>query len=233
MKHNILGILIILFFAACASKEELTINLDKKPLEQIVLKQQPARENFSGSLYSRQGASLFADKKDLQIGDIIQVNILETLTNDSKNTRSLSKNNNTGLGGGILTSTGANNLTRGANKFNANLGIGFNTNTTNTFSGSTSANYDEEFETIISAIITQIYQNGNYSIKGEKEILINKQKQKMSVSGVIRPYDISPENSVSSAQIANLKILYMKAGDETDSLNKGWGSTILESIWPF
>ena len=42
----------------------------------------------------------------------------------------------------------------------------------------------------ISAIIEETYQNGNYYIKGSKEMLIEGQKQKIIVSGVIRPYDI-------------------------------------------
>ena len=55
----------------------------------------------------------------------------------------------------------------------------------------------------------------------------------IAISGVIRPYDITPENTVVSSQIANLKILYKKNGEEVDTLEKSWGTKIIETIWPF
>ena len=59
------------------------------------------------------------------------------------------------------------------------------------------------------------------------------QKQKIAISGIIRPYDISPTNTVLSSQIANLKILYKKDGDDSNSLEKSWGTKFIEAIWPF
>ena len=180
-------------------------------------------------------ASLFADKKDLQVGDIIQILIAETLTNDSTNERDLSKSNSNNLGGGVFTSpgTGSTGPARVAKKLNNALGIGFSSNTSSTFSGSAETKVDEEFTTTISAIIEQTYQNGNYFIKGSKEMLINGEKQNIKISGVIRPYDITPENTVNSSQLANLKILYAKDGEDNDALKKGWGTRLIEAISPF
>jgi flagellar L-ring protein precursor FlgH len=194
-------------------------------------------KNYKGTLYSRQGASLFADKKDLQIGDILQVNVNETLTNDSKNTRSLSKKNDSSLGGGVISPLDGVTNTQGTknrvNRINNAIGLGFKSSTANTFSGSATSKFDEEFTTVISVVITQVYQNGNYFIKGSKEMLINNEKQAIAISGVIRPYDISPDNTISSAQIANLKILFEKDGDEVDAIEKSWGTRLIEKIWPF
>ena len=64
-------------------------------------------------------------------------------------------------------------------------------------------------------------------------MLINGEKQTIKISGVIRPYDISPENTVYSYQLANLKILYDKDGEDVNSLKKGWGTILIESISPF
>ncbi|MCK5293432.1 MAG: flagellar basal body L-ring protein FlgH [Arcobacteraceae bacterium] len=237
MKFNNLIILFsILLFIGCASDDK-KINLDAKPEKQIPLKSKKLNKVRKGTLYSRAGASLFADKKDLQIGDILQVNISESLQNDTKNTRALTKNNTSSLGGGIFAPvTGVTNTTGTTariNKLNNALGVGFNSKSANAFSGSATSKFDEKFSTIISVVITDIYQNGNYFIKGHKELLINEQKQKIAISGVIRPYDITPDNTVVSSQIANLKILYEKDGEEVDSLDKSWGTRIIETIWPF
>jgi len=233
---NITLIFVVLFYVGCSSTVK-EINLDSKPKNQIPTKIKKKKPNFKGSLYSRAGGSLFADKQDLQIGDILQVNISESLKNDTKNTRALTKTNTTALGGGVFAPvkgvTNTIGTTKKLNQFNNALGVGFNSSTANSFSGSATIKADEKFSTIISVVISRIYRNGNYFIKGEKELLINGQKQNIAISGVIRPYDISPENTILSSQIANLKILYKKDGEDEDSLNKSWGTRFIEYIWPF
>jgi len=237
MKHSIVLLISIFLFSSCSMKDDISIDLNEKPKEQIKVQKAKIKKSYKGSLYSQQGTSLFADKKDLQIGDILQVNIEESLKNNSKNSKDLAKINSSSLGGGITAPVPGVTLGSGASrtvsKINSAIGIGFNSETTNTFKGSSSSKVDEKFSTIVSVVITQIYQNGNYFIKGTKELLINNQKQKIAISGIIRPYDISPTNTVLSSQIANLKIYYKKDGDENDSLNKSWGTKILETIWPF
>ena len=234
--RNLITLSIVLLFIGC-STDEKKINLDAKPEKQIPLKSKKISKIHKGTLYSRAGASLFADKKDLQIGDILQVNINETLKNDSKNSRALTNSNTSALGGGIFTpANGVTNTTGTAAriaKLNNALGIGFSSTSSSSFNGSASSKFDEKFSTIISVVIMEIYRNGNYFIKGNKKLLINNQEQQIGISGVIRPYDISPENTVLSSQIANLKILYDKEGEEADSLEKPWGTKLLEVIWPF
>ncbi len=234
MRSSILLLLITTLFVGCTnSKVDMTF---KKPKIQIPKKQPAARKN-KGSLYSMQGASLFADKKDLQIGDIIQINIKEDIQSKSSNKRELSSTRANSLGGGVLAGTGTNTLggtTSGlVDKFNRNLGVGFSSNSSTSDKGSTKTQFDETFETTISAIIEETYQNGNYYIRGTKELLIDGQKQEITVAGVIRPYDITSDNSIDSTQIANLKVLYNREGDETDVLDTPWGLKLLRKIWPF
>ena len=149
----------------------------------------------------------------------------------------MSSDRETSLGGGVFAATGNNTLgetTTGlANKANRNLGVNFGTESSSADKGSVKTQFDETFETTISAIIEETYQNGNYYIKGKKEMLIEGQKQNVIISGVIRPYDISSDNSINSSQIANLKLLYEKDGTESDILETPWGTKIIRSIWPF
>ena len=234
MKNSILLILVSFVFISCtSSKQELEF---EKPEIQIPKKLPEARKN-KGSLYSMQGTSLFADKKDLQVGDIIQIVIDEDLSSKSNNKRELSSARDNNLGGGVLSATGNNTLgeTAGkvANKLNRNLGVDFGTNSSSSDKGSVKTQFDETFSTTISAIIEETYQNGNYYIKGKKEMLIEGQRQEIIVSGVIRPYDITSDNSINSSQIANLKLLYDKDGEEADVLATPWGSKLIKSIWPF
>lgn len=226
---------IAVLFTACAQKK-----LDFGKPEIQVPKQPKEVNQKKGALYSRQGTSLFADKKDLQVGDIIQVVISEELTNDSnskrdiKNSRGISNSAtitpNASVTGGAGAPGGASRAW--ANKFNATLGTGISSSGSNNFKGEVKSNSSESFETIISVIIEQSYQNGNYYVKGSKEMLIDEQMQEIVISGVIRPYDISPDNSINSTQMANLKIMYKKDGQETDVLRVPWLFDLLIKFWP-
>ncbi|AXX88227.1 flagellar basal body L-ring protein FlgH [Malaciobacter marinus] len=233
-KNVILISLVLVLFSACVTTEE---KLDfTKPKMQIP-KPTKVIEKKKGSLYTRKGPSLFADKKDLQIGDIIQVRIDESLTSDTNNKRELTRTDETNLGGGLLTPMGGNTLggtvDKYANKFNKVAGVNFNTQSNSSNEGEVKTTLDESFSTTVSVIIEQTYQNGNYFIKGNKQLLIDGQRQELIITGVIRPYDITPENSVLSSQVANLKILYKKDGAEKDALKTPWGTKLLRKIWPF
>ncbi len=233
LNKNFIIFILIVLFTGCSQP---TINMNTTPEIQVPKKPTIVKRK-KGALYSQKGASLFADKKDLQVGDILQVIVKETLENASKGSRDISKDTTTSLGGGVVSPMTGVTLTDGGqkriDKFNKNLGIGFGSTTANSFAGSVSSSVDEEFSTTISVIIEQTYQNGNYFVKGSKEMLIDGQKQSMAISGVIRPYDITPENTVYSHQLANLKIRYAKDGDENDGNHKSWGTKALETIWPF
>ncbi len=235
MKNSILILAISLLFISCGSimKPELEF---QKPEIQIPKKAPEVRKN-KGSLYSIQGTSLFADKKDLQVGDIIQIVITENLTSKSDNKRELTSNRNSNLGGGMVGSMGGGEIGglvgSAAGSINRNLGIEFGTKSSTSDKGKVNTQVNEKFQTIISAIIEETYQNGNYFIKGKKEMLIDGQKQEIIVSGVIRPYDITSDNSIDSTQMANLQLLYEKDGVEADILTTPWGTRVLRAIWPF
>ncbi len=234
MKYS-LFIVLILLFTGC-SKSKNTIHLDEKPKFQIPKQPKEIRRQ-KGSLYSRQGSSLFADKKDLQVGDILQVVIEESIKNSSKGGRSVNTSNASALGAGIITPVEGMALgsktKKIADTMNRNFGIGYDSSSTKSFSGSSSSTQDEKFNTVISVIIEATYQNGNYLVRGSKEMLIDGQKQAIFLSGIIRPYDISPENTIYSHQLANLKIKYQKNGEESDGTHKQWGTKFVERVWPF
>ena len=64
-------------------------------------------------------------------------------------------------------------------------------------------------------------------------MLVEGQKQVIIVSGVIRPYDITSDNSINSSQVADLKLLYDKDGTEAEILETPWGLKLIRKIWPF
>ena len=59
---------------------------------------------------------------------------------------------------------------------------------------------------VISAVVTEILENGNLVILGERKINVNDETEIITLSGVVRPNDIQSDNSVFSHQIALAKV---------------------------
>jgi len=95
------------------------------------------------------------------------------------------------------------------------------------------ATKDASFTTTVSARIVKVFQNGNYFITGKRELFIDEQKQIIQISGVIRPYDIDQFNKIDSAQMSEAKISYKTQGDVDQSTQQGWGTKLVQAVWPF
>jgi len=225
-----LPLFLILFLTGCINDPEIKFS---KPKVQTP-KQQPIIRRNKGSLYAVKGASLFADKRDLQVGDIIRIEVDESLSSDTDNSRETASDRNSSLGAGIFASTSTTGTaSKIVNKLNPLTGLSFDSSSSSDNSGDVDTSLNESFSTTVSAIIEETYQNGNYYVKGEKELLIDGQKQSLIISGVIRPYDITSDNTVTSSQVANLKILYKKEGEEQDVMHTPWALRIIQMFWPF
>ncbi len=203
------------------------------------VEEMPSREEESsftsqGSLFGQGDSPLFSDHKAMHVNDIVTVVISETATSSNKASKALSEADALGLGGGAFTSVGQNSAVNSAiGKLNGAANIGFTGGSTSSYSGSGAATKNASFTTTVSARIVKVMSNGNYFIIGRREIMVDDQKQVMQLSGVIRPYDIDQNNQINSAKVSDAKIMYANEGDVDRSINRGWGSKLIESIWPF
>ncbi len=226
----------IVLLSGCATKI-VDPKIAMKPpayVEQLPSQEKEGQIQNEGSLFGRGDNPLFSDRKAMNVNDLVTVVIDESIFQSSTAKKSLSKNTNDKLGGGIFTSAGNNAALNGAlNRVNGLTNIGFGTNSQNNFSSKGDNTRSESFTTTISARVIKILNNGNYFISGSREMLINGEKQIIQISGVIRPYDIDQTNTINSKYIADAKILYKTEGSLELNSKKGWGTKIIESIWPF
>ncbi|EPZ1883901.1 flagellar basal body L-ring protein FlgH [Campylobacter upsaliensis] len=201
-------------------------------VEELAPKQSHNVESAPGSLFGKGDNPLFSDKKAMNVNDLVTVIIQESTTQSTQANKTTSRTNNANLGGGALVgSTGAVNQV--LNKVNSYSNIGFQTNSTNNYTGTGTQSRNESFNTTISTRVIKILSNGNYFIEGSRELLINGEKQIIQLSGVIRPYDIGQDNTIDSKYIADAKILYKTEGEVDRSTRKPWGSKFIEAVWPF
>lgn len=231
--RNFLLFFMLIFFYGCSSVEP---QISMKP--PIYVEELPSKENSTlgsnqGSLFGRGDSPLFADRKAMNVNDIVTVLIKENTKQSIKANRSTQKDTSLSLKGGAFANIDGVPFGSALSKANQLAGIGFSAGGSNEFSGTGSNSRNEAFSTTISARIIKILNNGNYFIEGSKELLINGEKQIIQISGVIRPDDITQRNQIDSKYIADAKILYKTQGDIDVATKKPWGSRLLEVIWPF
>ena len=85
----------------------------------------------------------------------------------------------------------------------------------------------------LSATIVRVFPNGNLEIKGQKKLILNDGSEYLRLSGIVRPEDISANNTISSSNIADAQITYTNAGVYATSTKPGWLSKIFREITPF
>jgi len=81
----------------------------------------------------------------------------------------------------------------------------------------------------ISVTVSKVLSNGNMLVQGEKWVRINQGNEFVRLSGIIRPQDIRPDNTVTSDRVANAKIAYGGTGQLNDTNAQGWFSRFLWS----
>lgn len=64
----------------------------------------------------------------------------------------------------------------------------------------------------LTVVVQSIDAHGNLSVLGEQDIRVNNEEQRIALSGVVRPEDIGPDNSVPSSRIANATIDFKGEG---------------------
>lgn len=214
-------LILVLQLAACAANPG---EKQVKPDDPVYAPVQPSRMEppppTRGSLYqAAHSKALFNDRKAYRVGDVITVN-LEERTRSSKSATSDIKNNaNVSIG----------NPSIAGNPSPLNMGLALNSD--RNFKGDASADQSNSLLGSITVTVHDVYPNGNLLIRGEKWLTLNQGDEYVRVSGLVRPEDISPDNSVSSTLLADARLTYSGTGDLANSNRQGWLTRFFNSGW--
>lgn len=196
----------------------------------IVAERQP------NSLWRAGSRAFFKDQRAGRVGDILTVII-------SLNERAQIQNNTTRG----RTSSEVNNLNNlfgyqaDIRKFlpgavttgNNNPGNILDLNNTSNAAGTAQIQRQEQITLRVAALVTQVLPNGNLVIQGKQEMRINFEVRVLDIAGVIRPEDISAQNTISYDQIAEARVGYGGRGQLTDVQQPRYGNQLLDIIMPF
>jgi flagellar L-ring protein precursor FlgH len=100
-------------------------------------------------------------------------------------------------------------------------------------SGSGSVKRQEKIQLTIAAIVTGVLPNGNLVIQGRQEVRANNELRELTVSGIVRPEDISSANTIKHTQIAEARISYGGRGDLSVVQKTPVGQALAEKYSPF
>lgn len=67
-------------------------------------------------------------------------------------------------------------------------------------------------QAVVTAVVTEILDSGNLYVVGEHKVKVNDEVETIRISGIIRPVDIRPDNSIFSYQLAKAEVSVHGAG---------------------
>lgn len=189
-------------------------------------------EVYQANSLWRQGArSFFKDQRARTIGDVLTVNVTieDEASLQNQTSRSRANSENLGVGGLFGIENQFNRIFKG----NVDPGslVGTDSDLSNQGQGNVTRN--EDINLNVAAVVAQVLPNGNLVIHGRQEVRVNFEVRELYVAGVVRPEDITPDNSINHEQIAELRIAYGGRGQLSDVQQPRYGSQVLDVILPF
>ncbi len=85
----------------------------------------------------------------------------------------------------------------------------------------------------IACTVVDVRPNGNLVLEGHRTIRVNSEVWELSLTGVVFPEAVLPNNTVLSENIADLQILKREGGHVRDAYRRGWLMYWLDRFQPF
>ncbi|MGF1475892.1 MAG: flagellar basal body L-ring protein FlgH [Geminicoccaceae bacterium] len=180
----------------------------------------------------RQGArGFFKDQRAGTVGDVltVKVTISDRASLNNQTSRSRDNEEDLGVGGFFGLESELDQVFPDA--VDSDNLIGLDSSTSNTGRGTVTRN--EQIVLNVAALVTQVLPNGNLVISGRQEVRVNFEVRELFIAGVVRPEDITPFNTISHEQIAELRVAYGGRGQISDFQQPRYGTQVLDVILPF
>ena len=196
------------------------MNLKKIGIILFILLLLPYSIKVFGSNDFGQTQSLFTDIKANRVGDILTVLIFEQSRATQKAEAKTSKSTSASISGGPGV---------GPLKFIPIFGA----------DGKNDASFDGKGESIrngtfsakMSVTVVAMKENGDLIIQGSRTIGLSGDRETMSLTGVVRQKDISPDNTIDSYLIADAEISYTGKGNANSAHRPGFFTRVFN--WVF
>jgi flagellar L-ring protein FlgH len=192
----------------------------------------PSQERQSGfppqgihpnSTWNDRSANLFLNKRAVSAGDIltVQISINDSAQLSNRSNRKRTGSKSLGLSGAFdLAGTGT----------SASLDASLESDTA--FNGNGGVSRSESINVRVAALVREVLPNGNLVISGSQEVAVNSELRFLTITGVVRPVDILPDNTISYERIAEARVSYGGRGRISEVQQPAYGQQILDRLSP-
>ena len=180
----------------------------------------------AGSLWQPGSRHFFQDSRATEVGDILTVIISEQAQAASEaNTETTHEQDSESSLTSLFELAGEQVLPGITNDLTSER--------ENEFTGEGTTDRSDSLQGRVAAMITHRLPNGYLVIEGRREVLVNFEKQIMTISGIVRPEDITGDNTISSEKVAEARITYAGRGVVDEVQKPPYGSRFLQRWLPF
>lgn len=171
------------------------------------------------SLYreSAAGTSLFADLRARAVNDILTILIVEQSASsrsaDTKSSKVTSRSSGVSAWPRLLGGSGVQTIVQDQ----LNLKMQGDAS----HEGKGSIDRADNVTGQIAARVVKVLDNGDLVVEGRRAVLVNDETQVVTISGVVRPVDVSTRNTVLSSQIADAEVQMVGRGVLSEAQRPG------------
>ena len=190
-----------------------------------------AERTVTGGIYraNLNTVSLFSDQRKPQnIGDIVKIDISESLTASNTVNSVNSRDNAVASKGPGMDSNSLGSLLRGLANMNATA------SGSDSFTGKGNSQNTAAFTARLTGYVVNVMSNGNLVVAGERSTSFNGGVYTLRFSGVINPLDVKSGGIVSSTDVADAKTELTGNGGAADTASRTWLQKLLTdglSVW--
>jgi flagellar L-ring protein precursor FlgH len=188
----------------------------------------PAR---TSSLYRTGARAFFRDQRASRVGDVltVRINIADKAEVDNTTTRTRINSEDAQLPALLGFESKLGKVLPNAVDPNNLVNVGSQSRST----GNGQTQRKEEISLTLAAIVTGVLPNGNLVIRGRQEVRVNFEVRELVIAGIVRPEDISRDNTIPHTQIAEARVSYGGRGQLTDVQQARYGQQIYDALFPF
>jgi len=232
MKHlTLCAVAVCSTLAACGGPQMATYTPHKRVYTPGDYAQKdPSARPSTGSLFSDAVPGYLEDTRAVRVGDAVVIHIDESPNAQGTATTALN-HTSTGTSGmnallGLIPA-----LQKAYPALDPSTLFGYASTTGYNGSGNTARN--GQLTGDIAVRVVREMPNGDMFLEGTKVLLINNEEYHLYLSGLVRPTDIAPDNSIVSSRLADAQIEFTGRGDMADQQRKGWLARFLDLVNPF
>ncbi|WP_448188896.1 flagellar basal body L-ring protein FlgH [Azospirillum sp. sgz301742] len=190
----------------------------------------PAERN-PNSLWRSGSKAFFKDQRAKQVGDILTV--LITINDQAQMNNETKKSRDNGESMGLPSLFGFQSQFKNALPSAVDPSKLVDATSKSSNDGKGNITRKEQIELKVAALVTQTLPNGNLVIQGRQEVRVNYELRDLNMNGVIRPEDITAQNTISYEKIAEARISYGGRGQISDIQQPRYGQQLFDIISPF